>query len=213
MTNDHEQIKVLVVDDHEMVRRGLIAYLKTESDINVIGDVKNGIEAVEFCGKIVPDIILMDLIMEEMDGVEATKKILDLHPEIKIIILTSYIDDEHIFPVLEAGALSYLLKTAKADQIVDAIRRAVKDQSVIEPSVASKMLTNMRSGPKPHSTLTKRELEVLSLIGNGKNNQEIAEILYIGIKTVKTHVSNILSKLEVDDRTQAAIYANRNNLV
>jgi len=206
-------IKVLVVDDHEMVRKGLIGYLETENGIEVIGDVENGLEAVNFCKKEVPDVILMDLIMDNISGVEATKKILAEHPQIKIIIITSYIDEEQIFPALEAGALSYLLKTAKADEIAAAIRRAMDNQSVIEPVVAAKMLKYMRKEPKPHTILTERELEVLQLIGNGKTNQEIADTLFIGIKTVKTHVSNILSKLEVADRTQAAIYANRNNLV
>lgn len=206
-------IKVLVVDDHEMVRKGLIGYLETENGIEVIGDVENGLKAVNFCKKEVPDVILMDLIMNTMSGVEATKKILTDHPQVKIIIITSYIDEEQIFPALEAGALSYLLKTAKADEIVTAIQRAMDNESVIEPVVAAKMLKHMRKKPKPHTILTERELEVLQLIGNGKTNQEIADTLFIGIKTVKTHVSNILSKLDVTDRTQAAIYANRNHLV
>lgn len=206
-------IKVLVVDDHEMVRKGLIGYLETENGIEVIGDVENGLKAVNFCKKEVPDVILMDLIMNTMSGVEATKKILTDHPQVKIIIITSYIDEEQIFLALEAGALSYLLKTAKADEIVTAIQRAMDNESVIEPVVAAKMLKHMRKKPKPHTILTERELEVLQLIGNGKTNQEIADTLFIGIKTVKTHVSNILSKLDVTDRTQAAIYANRNHLV
>lgn len=210
---DNKPIKVLVVDDHEMVRRGLIAYLETEADIQVVGEVENGQQAVDFCQKQIPDVILMDLVMEKLDGVQATKQILAKHPQIKIIILTSFIDEEQIMPALEAGALSYLLKTSKADQIIAAIHNATKDQSVIEPAVASKMLHHMRQEPQPHSTLTKRELEVLRLIGNGKTNQEIADTLFIGIKTVKTHVSNVLGKLEVDDRTQAAIYANRNDIV
>lgn len=210
---ENKVIKVLVVDDHEMVRKGLIGYLETETGIEVIGDVENGLKAVNFCKKEVPDVILMDLIMNTMSGVEATRKILADHPQVRIIIITSYIDEKQIFPALEAGALSYLLKTAKADEIVTAIQRAMDNESVIEPVVAAKMLKHMRKKPKPHTILTERELEVLQLIGNGKTNQEIADTLFIGIKTVKTHVSNILSKLDVTDRTQAAIYANRNDLV
>lgn len=207
-------IKVLVVDDHEMVRRGLTAYLETENDITVVGEANDGSKAVEMVKTLVPDVILMDLIMENMGGIEATAQIKEMFPQIQIIILTSFIDEKLIFPALEAGALSYLLKTAKAEEIVYAIRSAVKEEAIIEPKVASQMLTRMRAPERQlHDELTPRELEVLRLIGNGKTNQEIADTLFIGIKTVKTHVSNILSKLQVEDRTQAAIYANRNNLV
>ncbi len=207
-------IKVLVVDDHEMVRRGLTAYLETENDITVVGEANDGSKAVEMVKTLMPDVILMDLIMENMGGIEATAQIKEMFPQIQIIILTSFIDEKLIFPALEAGALSYLLKTAKAEEIVYAIRSAVKEEAIIEPKVASQMLTRMRAPERQlHDELTPRELEVLRLIGNGKTNQEIADTLFIGIKTVKTHVSNILSKLQVEDRTQAAIYANRNNLV
>ena len=209
-----DTIKVLIVDDHEMVRLGLSAYLQTEPDISVIGEAENGLAALEFCRTAVPDVVLMDLVMESMDGVEATKQILASHPQVKIIVLTSFIDETQIVPALEAGAISYLLKTAKADEIVRAIRCAVKNQSVIEPTVAAKMLQSIRQQePRLHESLTERELEVLKLIGHGKSNQEIADALFIGIKTVKTHVSNILSKLQCEDRTQAAIYANRHGLV
>ena len=152
--------------------------------------------------------------MDPVDGVEATRQILALKPQIKIIVLTSFIDETQIMPALEAGAISYLLKTAKAEEIARAIRCALEDQSVIEPTVAAKMLRSMRrQEPKLHDSLTERELEVLKLIGQGKSNQEIADALFIGIKTVKTHVSNILSKLQCEDRTQAAIYANRHKIV
>ncbi|HKM17281.1 MAG: response regulator transcription factor [Firmicutes bacterium] len=209
-----DTIKVLIVDDHEMVRLGLSAYLETESDISVIGEAENGQAAIEFCRSATPDVILMDLVMDPVDGVEATRQILALKPQIKIIVLTSFIDETQIMPALEAGAISYLLKTAKAEEIARAIRCALEDQSVIEPTVAAKMLRSMRrQEPKLHDSLTERELEVLKLIGQGKSNQEIADALFIGIKTVKTHVSNILSKLQCEDRTQAAIYANRHKIV
>ncbi len=210
---DQKTIRVLVVDVHEMVRLGLTAYLETEPDITVVGEADNGAAAVSFCQSDTPDVILMDLIMEPVNGVEATKLILAEHPQIKIIVLTSFIDESLIAPAIEAGAISYLLKTAKAEEIVHAIRCAVNNQAVIDPNVAAKMLQSMRKESKPHEALTQRELEVLKLIGNGKTNQEIADTLFIGIKTVKTHVSNILSKLGCEDRTQAAIYANRNGLV
>lgn len=211
----NRNIKILVADDHEMVRRGLVSYLQTEDDITVVGEASNGQEAIDLCQSLRPDVVLMDLIMEPMGGLEATKAIKEIFPEVQVIVLTSFIDEKQIFPVLEAGALSYLLKTAQAHEIVDAIRLAVRNEAVIEPKVASRMLTRMRtaSDKHPHDDLTQRELEVLILVGEGKTNQEIADALYIGIKTVKTHVSNILSKLGVEDRTLAAIYAHRHNLV
>lgn len=209
----NDSIKVLVVDDHEMVRRGIVSYLETEDDLCVIGEASNGLEAIDICKRDLPDVILMDLIMETMGGIEATTEIKKLHPAVHVIILTSFVDEKQIFPALEAGALSYLLKTSRADEIVRAIRAAMDDESVIEPKVASKMLHRMRhSDDEPHTSLTQRELEVLMLIGEGKNNQEIADQLFIGIKTVKTHVSNVLGKLGVEDRTQAAIYAHRHGL-
>ncbi|NLM41978.1 MAG: response regulator transcription factor [Firmicutes bacterium] len=210
-----EKIRVLVVDDHEMVRRGICAYLETEDDLEVVGEANSGRAALEQARRLQPQVILMDLIMEEGTGVEATKQIKAELPDTQIIILTSFIDESLIFPALEAGALSYLLKTAKAEDIVDAIRRAVKKEAVIEPKVAAKMIGKLQqSGERlPHHDLTARELEVLNLIAQGKTNQEIAAELFIGIKTVKTHVSNVLSKLGVEDRTQAAIYAHRHKLV
>ncbi|HBG00721.1 MAG TPA: DNA-binding response regulator [Firmicutes bacterium] len=209
------KIRVMVVDDHEMVRRGICSYLETEDDLEVVGQASSGASAVAMALQIKPDVILMDLIMEDGTGVEASELIKKELPDVQIIILTSYIDESLIFPALEAGALSYLLKTSQADEIVEAIRLAVKREAVIEPKVATKMLTKMRDGSAhhPHSDLTSRELEVLVLIGEGKTNQEIADELFIGIKTVKTHVSNVLSKLGVEDRTKAAIYAHRNHLV
>lgn len=210
-----EKIRVLVVDDHEMVRRGICAYLDTEEDLEVVGEAASGRSAVDQARKLKPDVVLMDLIMEEGTGVEATKQIKTELPSTQVIILTSYIDESLIFPALEAGALSYLLKTARAEEIVDAIRRAVKKEAVIEPKVAAKMVGRFRGSSErlPHHDLTERELEVLTLIAQGKTNQEIADELFIGIKTVKTHVSNVLSKLGVEDRTQAAIYAHRHKLV
>ncbi|HHT73293.1 MAG TPA: response regulator transcription factor [Firmicutes bacterium] len=211
-----QPIRVLVVDDHEMVRRGLVSYLETEDGIEVVGEASDGSQAVKFCRDLTPDVILMDLIMQETDGITATKEIKAEFPHVQVIILTSFVDEKLIFPALEAGALSYLLKTSTAEEIVKAIRSARESQSIIEPQVASRMVSRIQSASNsrpPHEELTQRELEVLRLIGEGMTNQEIAEKLFIGIKTVKTHVSNILSKLGVADRTQAAVYAHRHNLV
>lgn len=206
-------IKVFLVDDHEMVRRGLSSYLMTDPIFEIIGEASSGNEAVTQLAQLQPDVILMDLIMENGNGIETTKEVMKSHPQCKIIILTSFYDDEQVFPAIEAGAFSYVLKTASAEEISSTIKKAYKGESVIESKVAQKMMNRFRDKETlPHHELTKREREVLALIGEGKTNQEIGEALFIGIKTVKTHVSNILSKLEVADRTQAAIYANRNKL-
>ncbi len=208
-------IKVLFVDDHEMVRIGVSAYLSAQSDIDVVAEADDGAPAVELALKLRPDIILMDLVMKEMDGIEATKKIIEKWPEAKIIIVTSFLDDEKVYPALEAGATSYMLKTSKASEIAKAIRATHGGQSILEPEVTGKIMNRMRHKPEAalHEQLTEREMEILLLIAQGKANQEIADELFIALKTVKVHVSNILGKLEVQDRTQAVIYAFQKNLV
>lgn len=202
-------IKVLIVDDHEMVRMGLTTYLNLEDNIEIVGEGRNGEEAIALTKQLDPDIILMDLMMEKIDGIEATKQIKRHNEKVKIIVLTSFIDDEMVFPVIEAGAFSYVLKTTSASEIVATINKAMDGESTIEGKVASLVLNRMKQKPK-HETLTNREREVLTLLGEGKSNKEISEDLHIGIKTVKTHVSNILSKLNLPDRTQVAIYVNKN---
>lgn len=208
-------IKILFADDHEMVRIGVSAYLSAQSDMEVIAEADDGREAVEKALLLRPDIILMDLVMKEMDGIEATKKIIEEWPEAKVIIVTSFLDDEKVYPALEAGATSYLLKTSPASKIAQAIRSTHEGKSILEPEVTGKIMTRMREKPAEHlhDQLTTRETEVLLLITEGKTNQEIAEQLFIAVKTVKVHVSNILGKLEVQDRTQAVIYAFQHNLV
>lgn len=208
-------INVLLVDDHEMVRIGVAAYLNIQSDIKLVGEAENGKQAIELALQLRPDIILMDLVMKEMDGIEATKEIIKQWPEAKIIIVTSFLDDEKVYPALEAGATSYMLKTSKASEIADAVRSTYRGQSVLEPQVTGKMMKRMTEGTKRilHDDLTNRELEILLLMAEGKTNQEIADNLFIALKTVKTHVSNILGKLEVQDRTQAVIYAFKHGLV
>jgi len=207
-------IRVLLVDDHEMVRMGVNTYLSTQSDIEVIGEAENGEVGVELALKYRPDIILMDLVMDVMDGVEATKNIIDQWPEAKVIVVTSFLDDEKLYPVIEAGATSYLLKTSRASHIADAIRATYNGESILEPKVTGKMMTKMRTKEVtyPHDTLTDRESEILLLMAEGKSNQEIADELFIALKTVKSHVSNILGKLGVSDRTQAVIYVFRHKL-
>ncbi len=208
-------IKVLFVDDHEMVRIGVSAYLSSQDDIEVVAEAQDGKEGVKLALELRPDIILMDLVMKEMDGIEATRKIIEQWPEAKIIIVTSFLDDEKVYPALEAGATSYMLKTSKASDIANAIRSTYEGQSILEPEVTGKIMSKMRKKKVklPHEDLTDREMEVLLLMAEGKSNQEIADELFIALKTVKVHVSNILSKLEVHDRTQAVIYAFKHNLV
>ncbi|HYK72803.1 MAG TPA: response regulator transcription factor [Pseudoneobacillus sp.] len=208
-------IRVLFVDDHEMVRIGVSSYLSAQPDIEVVGEADNGRRGVELALELRPDIILMDLVMKEMDGIEATRQIIEQWPEAKVIIVTSFLDDEKVYPALEAGATSYMLKTSKAGEIANAVRATYHGQSVLEPEVTGKMMLKMRQKTTllPHEELTSREMEILLLMAEGKTNQEIADELFIALKTVKTHVSNILSKLQVQDRTQAVIYAFKHSLV
>ncbi|WP_100011415.1 response regulator transcription factor [Lentibacillus sediminis] len=207
-------VRVAVVDDHEIVRKGIIAYLETDERIEVIAQASSGNEGARVVLEQKPDVVLMDLMMEDGNGIEATAQIMEQFPACRVIILTSYYDEEQVFPAIEAGAFSYILKTSSGEEIAEAIKKAAKGENVIESKVAGKMMSNFRSGEtKLHEELTQRELEVLLCIGNGLTNQEISEKLYIGIKTVKTHVSSILAKLEVHDRTQAAVYVHRNNML
>ena len=207
-------IKVLLIDDHEMVRLGVSSYLSIQKDIEVVGEAENGLIGYEKALDLRPDVILMDLVMEVMDGIESTKKILGEWPAAKILIVTSFIDDEKVYPAIQAGASGYLLKTSTAREIADAIRATQRGERVLEPEVTTKIVQQATKPRKElHEDLTKREQEVLLLISEGRSNQEIADQLFITLKTVKTHVSNILAKLEVEDRTQAAIYAFKHHLV
>jgi NarL family two-component system response regulator LiaR len=206
-------IRILLVDDHEMVRIGVSAYLQSQSDMEVIGEAVNGEEAVKLALELRPDVILMDMVMPVMNGAEATEAIIRQWPEAKIMIVTSFLDDDKVYPALKAGAVSYILKTSKASRIADSIRETMNGTPVLEPEVMSKMMKQMRHDRVLHEDLTEREMEILLLLANGYTNQEIADELFIALKTVKTHVSNLLSKLEVHDRTQAVIYAFQHKLV
>ncbi|SEO21821.1 two component transcriptional regulator, LuxR family [Amphibacillus marinus] len=208
-------IRVLFVDDHEMVRIGVTTYLATQPDIDVVAEAGDGEEGIRLALELKPDIILMDIVMDNMDGIEATRRIIADWPEAKILMVTSFVDDDKVYPALEAGATSYLLKTSKASEIANAIRKTAQGESVFESEVTNKLMARMRAPQQRvlHDELTTREKEILLLIAKGMTNQEISDQLFIALKTTKVHVSNILSKLEVKDRTQAAIYAHEHQLI
>jgi len=210
-------ISVLLVDDHAMVRQGVRAFLETQSGISVVGEAGSGDEAVKLAAQHIPDVILMDLIMPDMDGVETTRRVKQVSPRSQIVVLTSYHEDEHIFPALKAGALSYILKDISAEELASAVRKAAAGEAVLHPRVAARVIKELRGmrGDKvnPFTELSERELEVLKLIADGMSNAEMAAKLVLSEKTIKGHVSNILSKLHLVDRTQAAVYAWREGVV
>jgi two-component system, NarL family, response regulator LiaR len=208
-------IKVLLVDDHGMVREGIKYYLETEDGIEVVGEAFNGTEAALVAGQLKPDVILMDLIMPEADGVEGTRLCLEASPGSQVIILTSKAEDDLVLSAIRAGALSYLLKDVSAEDLTVAIRAAAAGKPTLHPMAAARMLKEFSSDPgKPggHEQISPRELQVLQLIARGFGNREIGEQLFISERTVKTHVTHLLGKLNLRDRTQLAIYALQNNL-
>lgn len=205
-------IRLMIVDDHMVVRQGLRFLLEQQPDIEVVGEAKDGAQAVAMVSSLLPDVILLDLLMPRMDGITAVREIKRLTPSTQIIILTSFYEDDQIFNAIKAGALSYLLKDAGPEELLNAVRAAGRGEGVLHPSVAARVLREMQQR-SPLQELTSRELEVLTLIARGRSNAEIAAELVIGEGTVKTHVSNILSKLHLADRTQAAIYALQQRLV
>ena len=212
---EDEQIKIMLVDDHAVVREGLRTYLDLEDHLTIVGEAANGREAVDKARVLRPDVVLMDLLMPEMDGITATKAIKDSVPDTKIIVLTSFQDDEHIMPAIEAGATGYLLKDVSAPELVKAIEGAFQGQAQLHPEVARKLMEQVRQPRRRHDPaedLTPRERDVLGLIASGMSNKEIARELVMTERTVKGHVSNILGKLGLQDRTQAALYAVRHGL-
>ncbi len=217
MADVRDPITVMIVDDHEMVRRGAASYLEAQPDIAVVAQAGSGEEAVKLAQEFIPDVVLMDLVMTGMDGVEATRKVKNISPRTQIVILTSFHQDEFIFPALQAGAISYLLKDVKATELVEAIRRAARGEATLHPRIASRVIKTFRNlepeAATPFTVLTEREMEVLKLIAKGSSNDQIAEQLVISVGTVKGHVSNILSKLHLVDRTQAAAYAWQQGIV
>ncbi len=205
-------IRVLLADDHTIVRRGVRALLSTEPDIEVVGEVGNGVEAVAQAETLRPDVILMDLVMPGLSGIEATRHITASLPGTRVLVLTSFAADENILPAIKAGALGYLLKDSGPDELVRAIRQVNRDEPSLEPSIARKVLLELSHSPKEHPSLTRdplteRELEVLRLVALGDSNKDIAVRLAVSELTVRTHVSNILGKLQLASRTQAALYA------
>ncbi|NCF66735.1 MAG: response regulator [Chloroflexi bacterium] len=211
-----DKISVLIVDDHGVVRQGLRTYLELLDDIEIVAEAENGVEAVVLVRQYNPDIVLMDLVMPEMDGIEATHQVLEVSPTTKVIVLTSFAEDELVFPAIEAGAIGYLLKDVDPQDLHHAIQAVHRGETQLHPDITKKLIDRVTASQKGADTvpgdLTPRELEVLALIAQGQSNREIAATLTISEKTVKTHVGNILSKLHLSDRTQAAIYAHKHSL-
>lgn len=210
-----EAIRVYITDDHPIVRRGIKQLLETEADIEVVGEGINGREAVADMDNLKPDIVLMDLVMPVMDGIEAIRQIKANQPGIQILVLTSFATDDKVFPAIKAGALGYLIKDTGPDELVRAIRQVHQGQPTLHPSIAQKLLKELTltsEQPPSPDPLTEREVEVLKLIARGLSNQEIAETLVVSVATIYTHVSRILDKLHLASRTQAALYALREGL-
>ena len=213
-----EKIKVLIVDDHQVVRQGLRTFLELQEDIFVIGEAEDGKQAMEMVHLLQPDVVLMDLVMPQMDGITATEQIHALNLPIKVIALTSFSEDDKVFPAIQAGAASYLLKDVSPDDLVDAIRAAHHGEARLHPEIARKLMQQvlqMRTSAQESSLdeLTLREREVIRLVALGRNNREIAQELFISEKTVKTHIGHLLGKLNLEHRTQLAIYAIKNKLM
>jgi len=210
-----DKISVLIVDDHAVVRQGLKAFLSLQDHIEVIGEAANGEEAVGKVRELLPDVVLLDLVMPRMDGISAIRQIRGISPSTQVIVLTSFAEDDKVFPSIKAGALGYLMKDVLPPDLVKAIEAAHRGEPLLHPEIAKKLMQEFTSAPKAASAdaLTERETDVLRLIARGLSNKEIAAELYLSEKTVKTHVSNILQKLHLSDRTQAAIYAIQQRLV
>ncbi|HLJ36262.1 MAG TPA: response regulator transcription factor [Ktedonobacteraceae bacterium] len=212
-----DKITLLITDDHVLVRQGIRTFLELQPDLTVLGEADSGEAAVRMAAELVPDVVLMDLVMPGMGGVEATRQMKQVGPRSQIIVLTSYHEDEYIFPALRAGALSYVLKGVGPDELAETVRKAARGESVLHPRVASRVVQELqgrkRDTPNLFTDLSDRELDVLRLIADGRSNAEIADILIISEKTVKSHVSNILGKLHMMDRTQAAVFAWQQGLV
>lgn len=206
-----ERITVLIVDDHSVVRQGVRAFLEAQPDMRIVGEADSGEAAIRLAEVQVPDVVLMDLILPGMNGVEATRQIKRVSPRTQVIVLTSFYEDEHIFPALRAGAISYILKDIRSSDLAEIVRKAAQGESVLHPRVAARVIQEVRQAkravPAPFAELTERELDVLRMIAEGNSNAVIADKLVLSEKTVKGHVSNILSKLHMDDRTQAAVFA------
>jgi NarL family two-component system response regulator LiaR len=219
MSEQAGKIRVLIVDDHQVVRQGLATFLGLRPEIEVVGEAADGKAAIEAAARLTPDVILMDLVMPELDGISATREIRARHPAAQVIVLTSFTEDDKVIPAIQAGAASYLLKDVTPEALVEAILAVHRGEARLHPDIARKLMERVAQGPGPSRAaaapegLTTRELEVIRLVARGRTNQEIAQTLVISEKTVKTHVSSILGKLNLDDRTQLAIHAIKSGLV
>jgi NarL family two-component system response regulator LiaR len=217
MPDGSGKISVLIVDDHPIVRQGLRTLLELQDDILVVGEAVNGKLAVEFTARLKPDVVLMDLVMPELDGISATRQINALKQSTRVIALTSFVEDDKVIPAIQAGAVSFLLKDVSPTDLMEAIRAAYHGEARLHPDVTRKLMDQVAAQPVPPKLnapdLTGREVEVLSLVARGLSNREIATSLVISEKTVKTHISNLLSKLGQEDRTRLAIYAIKKRLV
>jgi|WetSurMetagenome_2_1015567.scaffolds.fasta_scaffold02184_14 two-component system, NarL family, response regulator LiaR len=211
--NVSQTIQVLLVDDHNVVRSGLATFLRAYEDMELMGEAKNGLEAIKLCHQKQPDVVLMDLMMPEMDGIAATRAILADYPEIKIIAMTSFEDEQLVQGVLAAGAISYLIKNVTSEELAKAIREAVSGRSTLSPEAARVLVQATRPTEQPSFDLTQREREVLNLVVQGHSNQQIAETMVVSIATVKAHISSILSKLQVSSRSEASAYALKHKIV
>ncbi|MGZ4396720.1 MAG: response regulator [Gaiellaceae bacterium] len=208
-----EPIRVLVVDDHAVVREGLRTFLELQDGIEVAGEAADGAEAIDVAERIQPDVVLMDLVMPRLDGLAAMRALRERLPQTRVVVLTSFFDDEKLLPALRAGAAGYLLKNAQPQEVARAVRAAHAGEALLDPAVAARLVDTLAGGKEPLDRLTPREREVLELLGRGFPNKLIARELALSEKTVKTHVGNVLAKLGVTDRTQAAVLAVRAGLV
>ena len=208
-----QPIRVMLVDDHTMVRKGLATILKVFDDLQLVGEAENGAEAIQLCGEVLPDVILMDMVMPEMDGATATRAICQKYPQVKVIALTSFKEGELIKNALEAGAIAYVLKDVSADDLVRAIHAAHAGRATLSPEAAQSLVETANQPPTPGLDLTEREREVLALMVEGLNNTQIAGRLTVSPSTVKSHVSNVLAKLGVASRTEAVTLALRNHII
>lgn len=207
-----EKIRLMIVDDHKMVREGLKAFIAPLASLEVVGEAGDGLEAVELAGRLRPDVILMDVMMPKMDGIEATRQIIDQHPGIRILIITSFVEDEKVIAAIRAGASGYLLKDSSPQELLTAVQDIHRGESALPPRIASMLVRELHKPPvrtDPGMTLTEREIEILKMVAHGLSNQEIADRSVLSVWTVRTHITNILTKLHLENRTQAALYALR----
>lgn len=213
--SESERIRLLIADDHPIVRQGLLAFLQTQPEVEIVGEAVDGEDAVRAVERLLPDIVLIDIVMPKIDGIEAIRRIRDVSPSTRAIVLTSFADDDKIVSAVKAGAAGYLLKDARPQELIEAIRAVARGEVLLQPAIAARLIRELSRSSQDAAVevLTARELDVLRLIANGRSNKEIAQDLVLSEKTVKTHVSNILAKLHLADRTQAALYAVRQRIV